>query len=72
MTTPTPSKSPLKASVAQENRHGVSPFKVNNPKLKHDKYFCHYTNAVYMGGMHCFKREGKGIIFLDNGACIVA
>jgi hypothetical protein len=24
-----------------------------------------------MGGMDCFKKEGKGIIFMDNGACAI-
>lgn len=24
-----------------------------------------------MGGMDCFKREGQGILLLDNGGCVV-
>ena len=27
----------------------------------------HYNNAVYMGGMVSFKRNGEGIVLLDNG-----
>jgi hypothetical protein len=25
-----------------------------------------------MGGIDCFKKQGKGIILMDNGACIIA
>lgn len=24
-----------------------------------------------MGGIDCFKKEGKGILFMDNGACAI-
>ena len=36
-----------------------------SPKL----YFCHYNNAMYMGGIRSFKKESRGIMLYDNGVC---
>ena len=37
--------------------------------LRLEKVLMHYNNGVYMGGMDCFKRTGKGIVLQDEGAC---
>ncbi len=34
-------------------------------------YFCHYKNAMYMGGIKSFKKDGKGILIHDNGLSVV-
>lgn len=35
------------------------------------KYFCHYNDAVYMGGMSAYKKHGKGILLHDDGSCVI-
>lgn len=34
-------------------------------------YFCHYKNAMYMGGIKSFKKDGKGILIHDCGLSVV-
>lgn len=34
-------------------------------------YFCHYRNAMYMGGVKSFKKQGKGILLHDNGLSVI-
>lgn len=36
------------------------------------RYFCHYNNAIYMGGMSAFKKHGLGLLLHDDGSCIIA
>ena len=48
-----------------------SPSKKNEQKLLANKYFCHYSNAVYMGGSDSFKKSGPGILLLDDGTCVL-
>jgi hypothetical protein len=36
------------------------------------EYFCHYKNALYMGGIKSFKKEGRGIILHDSGICLIS
>jgi hypothetical protein len=33
-------------------------------------YFCHYKNAMYMGGIKSFKKDGKGILIHDCGLSV--
>lgn len=35
------------------------------------RYFCHYNNAVYMGGMNAYKKDGKGIVLHDDGSAAI-
>ena len=35
-------------------------------------YFCHYKNAMYMGGIKSFKKDGKGILLHDGGLSILS
>jgi len=45
------------------------------PEPNHSKannlYFCHYRNAMYMGPVKNFKKEGKGILIHDNGTSLL-
>jgi hypothetical protein len=34
-------------------------------------YYCHYKNAMYMGGIKSFKKDGKGILLHDCGLSIL-
>lgn len=53
-----------------------SPIKSTSPVASpnsntHPLYFCHYRNAMYMGGVKSFKKEGKGILLHDNGLSVI-
>ncbi len=50
------SKSPAKMTKKYEAKQSANPNKIYNTKLHQKKYFCHYSNAVYMGGIDCFKK----------------
>ena len=45
-----------------------SPSTANTSSL----YFCHYKNAMYMGGIKSFKKDGRGILIHDNGVSIIS
>jgi hypothetical protein len=34
-------------------------------------YYCHYKNAMYMGGIKSFKKDGRGILLHDDGASAI-
>ncbi len=64
-------------------QHRVSPAKhqtptkchTNNPvntKLLVERTYVHYNNAIYMGGMTSYKRNGQGILLLDDGSSVVS
>ena len=63
--------SPPKKKISPERIYSPSKYQPNNEKLHGKNYFCHYSNAVYMGGIDCFKKHGRGIILMDNGTCIL-
>lgn len=44
-----------------------SPISANSSTL----YFCHYKNAMYMGGIKSFKKDGKGILIHDCGVSVI-
>ena len=50
----TPSPSKRLSSSSQKN-------------LQSDTYFCHFKNAMYMGGIKAFQKNGRGILIHDNG-----
>ena len=39
----------------------------SNSKLQAEKIYMHYNNAIYMGTMTSYKRNGQGMILLDDG-----
>jgi hypothetical protein len=36
-----------------------------------DVYFCHYQNAMYMGGAKAFEKHGRGLLLHDNGTSAI-
>jgi hypothetical protein len=44
---------------------------VNN-SVTNSLYFCHYKNAMYMGWIKSFKKDGKGILLHDGGLSILS
>lgn len=42
-----------------------------NASTANNLYFCHYRNAMYMGGIRSFKKEGRGILLHDNGVSML-
>jgi hypothetical protein len=56
-----------KASTPAKYNPSQSPNNSNNSTL----YFCHYKNAMYMGGIKSFKKDGKGILIHDCGLSVV-
>lgn len=34
-------------------------------------YYCHYKNAMYMGGIKAFKKDGRGILLHDSGVSVL-
>ena len=69
--------SPLKQfGHSPSKRQGFSPLKDNNRKSTGKKgrtelSYVHYNNAIYMGGMNAFKRNGRGIILFDEGTSAI-
>jgi len=65
--------SPMKFTKSNLERSQMySPSKRNiHNKLYTNRYYCHYSNAVYMGGADSFKKSGPGILLLDSGACAI-
>ncbi len=35
-------------------------------------YFCHFKNAMYMGGVKAFQRNGRGLLLHDNGTNVIS
>ena len=58
------------------NSKKTSPFKYNQSSAANTQssnsavYFCHYKNAMYMGGIKAFKKDGRGILIHDCGLSI--
>ena len=57
-------------------RKGISPFKSEgrnqfNKKIKEEKSYFHYNNAIYMGEMVSYKRNGIGIMLYDEGTSAI-
>lgn len=36
-----------------------------------DFYYCHFVNAMYMGGIKSFQKHGRGILIHDDGTCAI-
>lgn len=58
-------------------RKSLSPAKTTSPLKSplntnsNNFYFYHYRNAMYMGGVKNFRKDGKGILIHDNGLSVV-
>ena len=73
----------LETSISASKRYSPMKFSknyvdssiINSPsrrgKLNKNCYYCHYSNAIYMGGADSFKKNGYGILLLDSGACCI-
>lgn len=57
-------------------KKSVSPSKfnttINTQQHTNSLYFCHYRNAMYMGGVRHFKKDGRGILIHDNGVSLIS
>lgn len=56
-----------RASTPSKLSPAHSPISANSSTL----YFCHYKNAMYMGGIKSFKKDGKGILIHDCGVSVI-
>lgn len=63
------SPNPKRSSTPNSKRPSIAPSP--NKQLESDVYFCHYKNAMYMGGIKAFQKHGKGIMVHDCGASIL-
>jgi hypothetical protein len=41
-------------------------------QISSNLYFCHFKNAMYMGGIKAFQKNGKGILLHDNGTNVIS
>jgi hypothetical protein len=64
---PTQKSTNKKASTPVKYNASQPQSSTNNSTL----YFCHYKNAMYMGGIKSFKKDGKGILIHDCGLSVV-
>ena len=64
-------RSPTKRGNNRSRTPGSSSPQNGNPSSTNNLYFCHYTNAMYMGGIRSFKKEGRGILLHDSGISIL-
>lgn len=60
---PSPSKRPLPPA---------DPRTSGPQRLDCDRFFMHYNNGIYMGGMNAFKRNGPGLLLLDDGTSLLS
>lgn len=64
------------SSYRAQNKKSCSPLKTASPchsvvSSASALYFCHYRNAMYMGGVKNFKKDGKGLLIHDNGLTVL-
>lgn len=62
-------KSPIKKTSDKSRSPSKSRFtdKASLSQNSSNLYYCHYKNAMYMGGIKSFKKDGKGILLHDDG-----
>lgn len=61
-------QSPLRSAAHSRN---ASPNRFTTASQIKPIYFCHYRNAMYMGGVRINDRHGYGIVLHDNGCSAV-
>lgn len=42
-----------------------------NARLESERSYLHYNNAIYMGGVISYKRNGQGIMLMDDGTSVL-
>lgn len=61
-------------SIAKYKRN-VSSSPIKSAKasstIESDYYYCHFRNAMYMGGIKAFQKHGRGIVIHDDGTSAV-
>ena len=60
--------SPSKRQCSPHSMEGKTYF---SKKVKSLKTYVHYNNAIYMGGMVSFKRNGGGVLLQDDGTSAI-
>jgi hypothetical protein len=62
-------KSPIKKTTDKSRSASKSKIpSMSNAGNQHSSlYYCHYKNAMYMGGIKSFKKDGHGILLHDDG-----
>lgn len=63
----TPEKN-LKSSATRHSLHKNN----SASQVSSNLYFCHFKNAMYMGGIKAFQRNGKGILLHDDGTNLIS
>lgn len=64
--------SPMKFTLSQQERNrGYSPKNKQASVRKIERYYCHHSNCIYMGGIDSFNKNGKGILLFDEGSCAI-
>lgn len=61
------SGSPLRPATPSPKKSTSSQKQLNN-----ETYFCHFRNAMYMGGIKAFQKNGLGVVVHDNGASVLS
>lgn len=56
--------STLKQSTTSQN--------TASSQISSNLYFCHFKNAMYMGGIKAFQKNGRGILLHDNGTNVIS
>jgi len=66
-------KSPIKKTPEKTMSTSKSRMTANSPGKTTTSalYYCHYKNAMYMGGIKSFKKDGRGILLHDNGISVL-
>jgi hypothetical protein len=66
-------KSPIKRTP--DKSRSISKSKISTipstSQISASLYYCHYKNAMYMGGIKSFRKEGRGIMLHDNGLSVI-
>ncbi len=65
------SSSPSPDKSLKLKKYSPSPSKLNRRPTNEQLYF-HYNNAIYMGGMVSYKRNGNGILLIDDGTSMIS
>lgn len=63
----TPDKSLKSSATKQSTIHSTSASQISS-----NLYFCHFKNAMYMGGIKAFQRNGRGLLLHDNGTNLIS
>ena len=65
------SPSPIKRTPQKSRELSTHRSSTSSKTLVNSLYFCHYRNAMYMGGIKSFQKHGTGILLHDDGSCVL-